>query len=319
MGGEERLMTLLDGLKINPETTAEKIEQFVQKQVKSLNKDGVVIGLSGGLDSSVCASLCSKALGKDKILALILPERDSDPRNIKHAKLVAKNLKLETKVVDLTEILEKIGVYQLISEEERTNRKRVEKLIRRLASVTKTPSTFAAGMSALYSEGEKLKNKVQRKLVLPYSKKYWALIVAKVRLRMLFLYYWASLNNFLVVGTTDKTEWTIGFYDKYGDGANDITLLRHLYKTQIRQLAQYLGIPQEIIEKPSSGDVVAGIPNETVIGLSYEKLDQILSGMEKGMKKKEIVRKAETSLQSINTVEEMIKIEKIRRGMPRYL
>ncbi len=312
-------MLFLQELKIDPKVTAKKIEELVQKQVKSLGKEGVVIGLSGGLDSSVCACLCLRALGTNKILALILPEKDNNPLNMEHAKLVARNLGLRIKIIDLTKILDQVGVYQLFSDEERTNREKAESLIKHLTEVTKTPSIFAAAMSFVYSGRGDLRRRAERKLLLLYTKKLLALMIAKVRLRMLILYYWAALENYLVVGTTDKTEWTIGFYDKYGDGASDITLLRHLYKTQIRELARYLGVPQDIIQKPSSGDLVARLPNEVLIGLSYEQLDQILLGMEKKMSNQEIAQKIDISKESIEAVKSMVAFEKIRRGMPRSL
>ena len=312
-------MALMDELKINPEAEVEKIEKFISTQLEDLGKDGVVLGLSGGLDSSVCAYLCTRVLRKDKIFTLILPEKDNNPLNMEHAKLIANTLQLPTKTIDLTSFLEQIGVYKLFTDEERSNKEKVEKLIKGLGKVLNTPSLFTTGMSFQYDGKFSLKEKVERQLLLPYSNKFLALTYAKVRLRMLFLYYYASLNNYLVIGTTDKTEWTVGFYDKYGDGANDVTLLRHLYKTQIRQLASYLGVPKEIIQKPSSGDLIAKLPNEVIMGFTYEQLDQILYGLEKGIQDQDIAKEADTDIRSIHTVKTAITIEQIKREMPRHL
>ena len=85
-----------------------------------------------------------------------------------------------------------------------------------------------------------------------------------------------------MIGTTDRSEYTAGIYDPHGDGANDITLLRHLYKTQIRQLAEYLGVPGEIIRKPHSADLYGNLPHETTLGIGYEQLDVLLHAMSKG-------------------------------------
>lgn len=312
-------MVLMDELKINPKAEAEKIEKFISAQLEDLGKDGVVLGLSGGLDSSVCAYLCTRVLSRDKILTLILPEKDNNPLNMEHAELISKTLRLTTKTINLTSFLEQVGVYQLFTDEERSNREKVEKLIQGLTKVLKTPSLYTTGMSFQYGGKFGLKEKVERKLLLPYSKKFLALTYAKVRLRMLFLYYYAALNNYLVIGTTDKTEWTVGFYDKYGDGANDITLLRHLYKTQIRQLASYLGVPKEIIQKPSSGDLIARLPNEVIMGFSYEQLDQILYGLEKSMSDQDIVKEVGVSEQSIKAIKTAIIMEQVKREMPRHL
>ena len=312
-------MSLMEKLKINPQAETVKIEKFISTQLKDLGKDGVVLGLSGGLDSSVCAYLCTRVLSRDKILTLILPEKDNNPLNMEHAKLIANTLQLPTKTINLTSFLEQIGVYKLFTDEERSNKEKVEKLIKGLTKVLKTQSLFTTGMSFQYDGKFGLKEKLERKLLLPYSNKFFALTYAKVRLRMLLLYYYAALNNYLVIGTTDKSEWTVGFYDKYGDGANDITLLRHLYKTQIRQLASYLGVPKEIIQKPSSGDLIAKLPNEVIMGFTYEQLDQILYGLEKGMSDQNIAGEVGIDKGSVQTIKTAITIEQVKREMPRHL
>lgn len=309
----------MEKLKINPQAEVGKIEKFISTQLKDLGKDGVVLGLSGGLDSSVCAYLCTRVLRKDKILTLILPEKDNDPLNMEHAELISKTLGLKTKTINLTAFLEQIGVYQLFTDEERNNKDKVEKLIKGLTKTLKIPSLFTASVSFQYGGRFGLKEKIGKKLLLPYSNKFLALTYAKVRLRMMLLYYYASLNNYLVIGTTDKSEWTVGFYDKYGDGANDITLLRHLYKTQIRQLASYLGVPNEIIQKPSSGDLIAKLPNEVIMGFTYEQLDQILYGLEKGMQDQDIAKEAGVDMRSIHAVKTAISMEQIKREMPRHI
>ncbi|MEW5818354.1 MAG: NAD(+) synthase [Spirochaetota bacterium] len=312
-------MSLLQRMKINPQAAAREIEEFVKAQVKTFDKKGVVIGLSGGMDSTVCAYLCSRALGRGKVLALILPEKDSNPVNIEHARLVAETLQLHALTIELTPILELMGVYRLFSDDIRTDREKVEGLLETFTRTTGIPSLFSTGVSFLYGKKQPRLKKILKNLLLPYTEKVLALTVAKIRTRMIMLYYQASLNNCLVVGTTDKSEWMIGFYDKYGDGANDITLLRHLYKTQIRQLAEYLGIPREITQKPSSGDLMAGLPNEVVIGLSYEKLDQVLFALESGIPDKEIAGEAGVSAKSYHAIKSAMAGERVRRNMPVYL
>lgn len=143
--------------------------------------------------------------------------------------------------------------------------------------------------------------------------------ITKVRLRMMLLYYHAFLNDCLVVGTTDKSEWSIGFYDKYGDGANDIALLRHLYKTQVRELARYLGIPSQIVNKASSGDLAAGLPNEALIGLTYEQLDAVLWGIEHGLAEKDIAVQAGITPAAIAAVQKAMRAARIRDALPSHL
>jgi NAD+ synthase len=315
-------MNLRSELTIDPQAEATRIQDFLVRQVDELGKDGAVLGLSGGLDSSVCAYLCARALGKDKVLALVLPERDSSRVNLDHAYMVAQHLGLRLETVDLSSVLEHIGVYQLFSESERTDPARLSRLIALYNRITSRPSIFATGTSFLYGQQGttlRLAEKLGKRVFQSYIKRFMALTIAKVRLRMLVLYYHAALNNHIVVGTTDKTEWTIGFYDRYGDGANDVALLRHLYKTQIKTLADYLGVAQVIVQKPSSADLLAGLPNELLIGVPYEQLDQILLGMELQMGDADMAAEAGVSVELVSVIRAAIAVEQIRMSLPRHL
>ena len=135
---------------------------------------------------------------------------------------------------------------------------------------------------------------------------------------MVFLYYYAALNKYLVAGTSDKTEWSIGYYD--GDAIVDIQPLLHLYKTQIRQLASWLGLPNNIVDKPSSGDIFGkGLPNETVIGLSYNLLDSILCGLEHGCSAEEVVGASGATEKQIQLVRQLVETDNIRKCLPSRL
>nr|MBC7245232.1 NAD(+) synthase [Chloroflexota bacterium] len=307
------------GLRFDPVSTVRELEQFVQAEVTRLNKRGVVLGLSGGLDSTVCAYLCVRALGKKRVLALILPERDSDPQNIRDAELVAQTLGLDTTRIDLTPILTQMGVYGLISKEMAANRRVLELGLRWLARLTRQPSAFSQGLALLYHSHPNCWERLAHKLLWRPVAHVYAFAISKVRLRMILLYYHAFLNDCLVVGTTDKSEWSIGFYDKYGDGANDIALLRHLYKTQVRELARYLGVPLQIVNKASSGDLAAGLPNEALIGLTYEQLDAVLWGIEQGLSDEDIARQAGVKPAMIKAVHRAMRAARIRDELPAYL
>ncbi|HTX44478.1 MAG TPA: NAD(+) synthase, partial [Methanocella sp.] len=127
-----------------------------------------------------------------------------------------------------------------------------------------------------------------------YVSKMHAFMTAKTRTRMMVLYFHAILRYYLVAGTDDLTELTIGVYDKYGDGACDISVLSHLYKSQIKKLAAHIGVPRHIVDKPSSHDLWGqGMPNEKVIGLSYEKLDMVLCGLLQGAREADIADAAD--------------------------
>ena len=310
---------LPEDLRISAPQVCDQIVAFVRREVDRLSKRGVVIGLSGGLDSSACAYLCVRALGPDRILALILPERDSDPLNVAHAQMVARELRLPVETIDLTPILAQIGVYRLVRPELAANRPAIEAGIRWLARLTRGRSAFSQALAYAYGERGRLWERVMRRFLWRYAGRTQAFVISKVRLRMLLLYHHAALNDYLVVGTTDKLEWSIGFYDKYGDAASDITLLRHLYKTQVRELARYLGVPQAIIDKPSSGDLAAGLPNEVAIGLTYEQLDAVLFGLAQGLPKQTIARRAGVSPSAIRAVQRAMRAASMREALPSHL
>ena len=130
---------------------------------------------------------------------------------------------------------------------------------------------------------------------------------------MLYLYFYAWQYDYAVVGTTDKSEYATGIYDPR-DGANDITLLRHLYKTQIRQLAEYMGLPEEIIRKPHSADLYGNIPHETTLGISYEQLDTLLHAMSKGRSGNQLAGIA--SRGALSNVKRCVENARLARSLP---
>jgi NAD+ synthase len=264
---EKERLGFADCLAFNVEKSRQDIVEFVRNEVKNFEKDGVLVGLSGGLDSSTVAYLCVEALGKDKVMGLILPERDSNPKNIDDAMNLAKSLGIPHQKIDISPIIRDLGAYDLMSHDEASDRTAIERRAERgrIISGKKFPST--EHFSPTFVLGSSLS--VNNPLI--------AFGTAKTRTRMMVLYFHATLKNYLVVGTGDRSEFSIGVYDRYGDGANDITILKQLYKTQIKQLAKHIGVPDHIVNKPSSADVFGmSLPNEELIGLSYLKLDDIL-------------------------------------------
>jgi NAD+ synthase len=260
-----------------------RIIDFLRRSVAGLHKKGAVIGLSGGLDSSLCAYLLEKALGKKKILALLLPERDSSPVHRRHARMVADRLGLETIEIDMTRTLKDIGVYGIGPEkvkDEVEYAREIKRRMERNARGFHYHTYLSDVMGAAGGSRTSRMWKVAKRMVPKEAKA--AFMFTKIRLRMLYLYFYAWQYDYAVIGTTDKSEYTAGIYDPHGDGANDITLLRHLYKTQIRQLAEYMGLPEDIVRKPHSADLYGNIPHETTLGTSYQQLDMLLHAMSKG-------------------------------------
>lgn len=202
-----------------------KIVMWIKKQVKSAKAKGVVLGLSGGVDSAVAAALSCQAVGKSNVLALFLP-CNSMPQDLKDAKLVAKTLKLRTKLVNLSKVYDVfIKLVPLGSSLARAN--------------------------------------------------------LKPRLRMAALYYFANKFNYLVCGTGNKSEISVGYFTKFGDGGADILPLAGLLKRQVRALARQLNIPEQIISKAPTAGLWQGQTDEKEMGITYNELDDILMRIEK--------------------------------------
>lgn len=311
MGKDVQRTGFAERLAFDMEKTRRDIVEFVRTEVKDFRADGALIGLSGGLDSSTVAYLCVEALGKDKVFGLILPERDSNPENTEDGISLAKGLGIQYQKIDLSPILRDLGAYELMSHEEASDRTAMNRVVDRIKRMTGKQSPFAEQFSSLYRAN------VGSEPSQPLTRPWIAFAMAKTRTRMMVLYFHAILKNYLVVGTTDLSEYCIGFYDKYGDGASDISILKHLYKTQIQQLAKNIGVPEHIVTKPSSGDLFGmAIPNESIIGLSYQQLDSILCGIMDGIPDAEVSSGAGVKLDTVGSVKKAMKAARFRESLP---
>jgi len=272
-------------MKIKPEKVTLSLENFIREYTEKLEREGAILGLSGGVDSAVIAALCVRALGPKKTLALIMPEKDSKKEHTQDALNFARELNIEAKLIDITPYLKELGVYKLF-------------LLDKLLSLGKLKGALVRKAYHFYERKtgkfpflESLSG-FKDKEFNSYLAKGNAYYRVKHRLRMMLLYLYAELENRLVVGAANKSEYKIGYFVKHGcDDATDIMPLLNLYKTQVRELAQYLNIPARIIKKPPSPDIMPGLTDdEEVIGISYEKMDLILLALEKGWKLSDIVK-----------------------------
>jgi len=288
-------------MKINPEKVALSLGNFIREYTDKLEREGVILGLSGGIDSAVIAALCVRALGPEKTLALIMPDKDSKKEHTQDALNFARELNIEAKLFDITPYLEKLGVYRLFP-------------LDKLLSLGKLKGALIRKAYHFYErKTEKLPfleslSGFKDKEYSSYLAKGNAYYRAKHRLRMILLYFYGEMENRLVVGAANKSEYKIGYFVKHGcDDATDIMPLLNLYKTQVRELARYLNIPTRIIKKPPSPDVMPGLTDdEEVIRISYEKMDLILLAIEKDWKVSDVVKTLEVEEDEVMYIKKLI-------------
>src|SRR4030043_2255126 len=260
-------------LEFDLEISKKNIIGFIRKYIKDLNKQGAVVGLSGGIDSALVLKLCVEALGYKNVIAVMLPERDSSLKNINDAKKFAKELGVRIIYKKLTRILSLIGVYNLYPPTFFFKKSFIEKYIRQKRknlSLRLQKDIFLANL-----EGNSDKE----------LSKALAFYRIKHRLRSTILFYYSELNNYLLVGCANKTEWFTGFFVKYGDSIADIMPIISLYKTKVFEMAEYMGVPDYILKKAPSPDLIPGLDDEELLGITYSKLDMVLEGFEKGFSK----------------------------------
>lgn len=269
----------------------DKIVKFIKKTIDKYEYKGVIIGISGGIDSAVVAALCVEALGKDKVFGIMLPERDSAGDTLNDSKLVCKHLGISYVKKSISPILRSMGVYSLEPPAFFVPKKIKENYVKNKWNSLAEEDTFL----------DDLQNKGNSEFL-----KGLAYYRAKHRVRMCCMYMEAEKRNYAVVGTTNKTEYATGFYVKWGDDAVDIEPIMHLYKTQVFQLARDLKIPEKIINKAPSPDLIPGVTDEFALGMSYKQIDRILRKIEYGQSLKD------EDTQKVERVKKIIAVAKKR-------
>jgi NAD+ synthase len=224
-------------LALNLEDAENRIVRFIRAYVQNSGAKGVVLGMSGGIDSNTIAALSALAIGGQNVLGIILPEKETrSQKDIEDAMLVAEKFSVQTQICDLTPGLE--GIY---------------------------------GSIPIFEATDKLcKGNI------------------KARTRMIYLYYYANKLRRIVCGSSDKSETMMGYFTKWGDAAADIAPIMDLYKTQVRKLAEHIGIPSDLAAKPSTPALWPDQSAEGELGIKYEVLDLVLFGLERFMSSKDI-------------------------------
>ena len=287
---------LQDRMTINTEKIIREIINNITFQHNKLKKEGALIGLSGGIDSAEVTALCVKALGNEKVKVLLLPDSESDRIHLRDARDFARQLKIKWEIIDITPLLrdfniKKYGFFSSFS------------LLNKLKSVLykKAHNYYQerSGETPFISQLKGLEGKPYHS----YIRKGQAILNLKHRLRMVLLYYYAEQENKMVIGCTNKTEKQIGLYVKYGcDHLADLIPIIELYKTQIYQLASHLEIPVRIIQKQPSPDLLPGLDDKTMLGISYEEIDLVLMARENNLSPEKISKITGIKIDTVNSI-----------------
>ena len=308
----------LDALRLDPAPEVQRIVGRIEALItRDMRKRGAVVGLSGGVDSSVVAALCARALGPARVVGLLMPERESAAETLELGRLAAESAGITTVLEDITGVLDAAGCYErrddairsLIPEYTLGWRSKVA-----LPSVVDGDQFRIFSVIACSPDGEE-----RRARVTPTT--YLELIAAtsfKQRTRKMMEYYHADRLNYAVAGTPNRLEYDQGFFVKNGDGAADIKPIAHLYKTQVYQLAEYLAVPDVIRSRPPTTDTYS-LPQtqeEFYFSLPYDKMDLCLYARDHGIEAGDV----STALGlSVEQVERVFRDIDAKRRATRYL
>lgn len=261
-----------DPLQINPQDVIRAIVSLIKTRFHQLDRKVAVLGLSGGLDSSLAAALAVQSLGPDKVHLYYLPERDSSSLHRGHARIMAEKLGVDLRVIPITPALKALRIYSLLPLGFFPGREL------KIRAVQFGRSRFLED-----PQGEFLRVRLNGSGG-PWIRRANAYISAKHRVRSVLLYREAERLRGLVIGSANRTEWLTGTFTQFGCDHNaDVMPLLHLYRSQLETLAAYLEIPEEIRSKKADPDLLPGLDDKGALLGSFEITDQILWGIENGV------------------------------------
>jgi NAD+ synthase len=288
-------------LRLDCEKEVDEIGRFIRSTIRTQHRrKGAVVGISGGVDSSVTAALCVSALGKERVFGLLMPERDSGSNTIAISTEVVDSLEVDRELIAITDILAAAGCYRSRDDAFRSvipeyGEGWKAKIV--LPDSTRNDSYNFFSVVARSPDGEEITKR------LPLGP-YLQIVAAtnfKQRTRKMLEYFHADRLHYAVAGTPNRLEYDQGFFVKLGDGAADLKPIAHLYKTQVYQLASYLGVPESVTNRPPTTDTYS-LPQEQdefYFRLPYDKMDLCLYGKNEGLPAAETAEIAGLSVEQV--------------------
>jgi len=305
-------------LRIDPVAETERIVANIQEFVfRRLKRKGAVIGVSGGIDSSVVAFLCARALGRERVLALFTPEDESSPESLRLGEMVARTLNVRGIVEDIGPILRASRCYQRRDDAVRLV---IPDFGDGYRCKIVLPHIADSGPYAIYSVVVQAPDGQMKKVRLS-ANAYLGVVAAtnfKQRVRKMMEYYYADLLQYAVAGTPNLLEYDQGFFVKNGDGAADFKPIAHLYKSQVFQVAAYLGVPEEIQRQlPTTGTYsLPQSQEEFYFMMPLEKMDLCLYGRNHNVSAATLARAVDLEEKQVERVYQFIDD---KRKMAHYL
>jgi NAD+ synthase len=286
---------------IDAKAECEKIEDYIRQFFNSSGAGGILIGLSGGVDSAVLAALAARAIGKDKVFAYYLYDRDSSKQSKANAELIAGQLGIKLESEDITEVMRQMKIYSPAAMKLVSLSGAVNSLLNRI---------MPRGKWFIYTlQKDKYKNS------LLYQATVGAIetaFYARHVYRRQFLEKKAKQGNFLLIGAANRSELLTGWFVKGGIDDLSFSPLTALYKTQVFQLAEYLNIPQQICSQRPSPDMMKGITDEAGLGIRYDILDIILYGIDNGLSDEQIISEG-ISIKDLRLVKTLHRLSQWKR------
>ncbi len=273
-----------EALALDEAEEVDRIIESIRRYVRTYRRKGVIVAVSGGIDSSVVAALSTRALGPERVFALHLPERESDSETLSFSTQVTDWLGVDSVVEDISPILTAAGCYR---RRDAAIRSVIPEFGEGYTSKIVLPSVVDSDAFRLFTLVVEAPDGTRTSARLPTAA-YLEIVAAsnfKQRTRKMLEYYHADRLNYVVAGTPNRLEYDQGFFVKLGDGAADVKPIAHLYKTQVYALAEYLGVPSEIRARPSTTDTYS-MPQsqeEFYFSLPYPRMDLCLLGLNTGV------------------------------------